>query len=150
MLAQNLGISLVTNVIELKTEENSITAVTRGGTADIKIPVLMTAERCRILRFPSIFSKQGNVEVWNNEKIGCIPERCGINGSPNSVLKVGCGSLIPRSVPASLEVNPVTKWYIAAFSSSLEIGGSTPKASAVRKITTFGIPPFPGICALSI
>lgn len=87
MLAQNLGISLVTNVIELKTEENSITAVTRGGTADVKIPVLMTAERCRTLRFPSIFSKQGNVEVWNNEKIGCIPERCGINGSPTRVLE---------------------------------------------------------------
>ena len=45
-----------------------------------------------------------------------------MNGSPNNVENVGCGSVIPRSVPASLDVNPVTKWYIAAFSSNLEIG----------------------------
>ena len=74
----------------------------------------------------------------------------GMNGSPNNVENVGCGSVIPRSVPASLDVNPVTKWYIAAFSSNLEIGGSTPNASAVKKITTLGIPPTPGICALEI
>ena len=72
----------------------------------------------------------------------------GMNGSPKSVENVGTGSVIPRSVPATLDVNPVTKWYIAASLLSLEIGGSTPKLSAVRKMTAFGIPPTPGIAAL--
>ena len=62
-----------------------------------------------------------------------------MNGSPKSEEKVGVGSLMPRSVPATLEVKPVMKWYMAAFSSSFEMGGSTPKASAVRKITTSGV-----------
>ena len=68
-----------------------------------------------------------------------------MNGSPNNVENVGCGSVTPLSVPANLDVKPVTKWYIAAFLSSLEIGGNTPNASAVKNTTTFGIPPLEGI-----
>ena len=30
----------------------------------------------------------------------------GMKGAPNSVENVGCGSVMPRSVPASLEVKP--------------------------------------------
>ena len=71
-----------------------------------------------------------------------------MKGSPNNVENVGTGSVIPLSVPANLDVKPVTKWYIAAFLSNLEIGGNTPKASAVKKITTFGMPPIEGIAAL--
>ena len=63
----------------------------------------------------------------------------GMNGSPKREENVGCGSLMPRSVPATLEVKPVMKWYMAAFLSSFEMGGSTPKASAVRKMTTSGM-----------
>ena len=73
-----------------------------------------------------------------------------MNGSPNNVENVGNGSLMPLSVPATLDVNPVTNWYIAASWSSLEIGGNTPKASAVKKITTLGTPPTPGIWAFWI
>ena len=62
-----------------------------------------------------------------------------MNGSPNSEENVGVGSLMPRSVPATFEVKPVMKWYMAEFSSSFEIGGSTPNASHVRKITTSGV-----------
>ena len=61
-----------------------------------------------------------------------------MNGSPKRDENVGWGSLMPRSVPATLEVKPVMKWYIAELSSSFEIGGRTPKASAVRKMTTSG------------
>ena len=68
-----------------------------------------------------------------------------MNGSPNNVENVGCGSVTPLSVPANVDVKPVTKWYIAAFLSNLEIGGNTPNASAVKKITTLGIPPLEGI-----
>ena len=69
----------------------------------------------------------------------------GMKGSPNRVEKVGWGSVMPRSVPASLEVKPVTKWYMAASLLRRLIGGRTPKASAVRKMTTLGMPPSPGI-----
>ena len=74
----------------------------------------------------------------------------GINGSPKHVENVGTGSFTPNSVPASFAVNPVTKWYIAASWLNLEIGGNTPKESAVKNITTFGIPPTPDNSALGI
>ena len=73
-----------------------------------------------------------------------------MNGSPKSVENVGTGSVIPTSVPATFDVNPVTNWYIAASLESFEIGGSTPNESHVRKITTLGIPPTPGIAAFGI
>ena len=44
----------------------------------------------------------------------------------------------------------VTKWYMAASLLRRLIGGRTPKASAVRKMTTLGMPPSPGIWALEI
>ena len=73
-----------------------------------------------------------------------------MNGSPNSVENVGTGSLMPISVPATLDVKPVTNWYIAASFESREIGGSTPNESQVRKMTTFGMPPMPGIAAFGM
>ncbi len=87
MLAQNLGISLVTGVVGLKKNNGGITAETRGETINLKTPVLLTVERSRILRFPSIFSAEGSVEVWNNGRVRCAPERCGLGGSPTRVLE---------------------------------------------------------------
>jgi len=37
--------------------------------------------------------------------VGC----CGRNGAPKAQEKVGCGSVTPISVPASLAVKPVRK-----------------------------------------
>ena len=42
---------------------------------------------------------------------------------------------MPRSVPASLAVKPDRKWYLVCSFGQLSDRGSTPKASAVRKIT---------------
>ena len=42
--------------------------------------------------------------------------------------KEGCGSVIPLSVPASLDVNPHKKWYCAWSSSKIDTGGNTPKS----------------------
>ena len=61
-----------------------------------------------------------------------------MNGAPKQVEKVGCGSVTPRSVPATLEVKPERKWYIACAGVSRAIGGSTPKASQVSMTTFFG------------
>lgn len=57
---------------------------------------------------------------------------------------------MPCSVPATFDVNPVTKWYIAASLLSREMGGKTPKLSAVRKMMTVGMPPLPGWAALGM
>ena len=64
-----------------------------------------------------------------------------MNGAPKQVEKVGCGSVTPRSVPATLEVKPERKWYIACAGVSRAIGGSTPKASQVSMTTFRGCPP---------
>jgi hypothetical protein len=42
------------------------------------------------------------------------------------------------------------KWYIACSGVSLLTGGSTPKASQVRKMTFFGWPPTQGILAFGM
>ncbi len=62
-----------------------------------------------------------------------------MKGAPKQVEKVGCGSLPrPFSVPATLAVKPERKWYMAWLGVSREIGGNTPKASAVSMITFLG------------
>ncbi len=64
-----------------------------------------------------------------------------MKGAPKQVEKVGSGSVTPRSVPATLEVKPERKWYIACAGVSRAIGGSTPKASQVSMTTLRGLPP---------
>ena len=64
-----------------------------------------------------------------------------MNGAPKHVEKVATGSVIPLSVPATLAVYPLKKWYIAISGVSRETGGKTPNASQVRKITFCGCPP---------
>ncbi len=57
-----------------------------------------------------------------------------MKGAPKYAENVATGSVIPRSVPASLEVYPDKKWYIAASVSNFATGGNTPKASAAKKM----------------
>jgi hypothetical protein len=66
-----------------------------------------------------------------------------MNGAPKQALNVADGSVTPRSVPATLAVYPEIKWYIACAGVNLAIGGSTPKASAVRNTMFCGCPPLP-------
>ena len=76
--------------------------------------------------------------------------RSGRNGAPKQVLNVAFGSVTPFSVPATFAVYPDRKWYIAPSGVSREIGGSTPKASAVSITTFCGCPPCPEGTALSM
>ena len=87
-LATKLGIGLVTNVLKLSIDGDSISCETRAGNESVKFPALLTVERINILRFPSIFSRLGEVTVWSNSDIGADPSRCGLHGSPTKVLKV--------------------------------------------------------------
>ena len=47
----------------------------------------MTLERVRELRFPSLRSKPGEVEIWDREKLGIDAKLCGTVGSPTRVLQ---------------------------------------------------------------
>lgn len=70
-------------------------------------------------------------------KVGCN----GKKASPKQAEKVGTGSLIPYSVPATLAVYPEIKWYMAYSGVNLDTGGKTPKASQVKKKIFLGWPP---------
>src|SRR5574344_1841089 len=59
------------------------------------------------------------------------------NAAPKQAEKVGVGSVIPRSVPASFAVKPERKEYFVCSGVRIETGGRTPNASAERKITFF-------------
>ena len=61
-----------------------------------------------------------------------------MKGDPKQALKAAFGSVTPTSVPASFEVKPDTKWYMTSSFSRIDTGGSTPKASAVRRTIVFG------------
>src|SRR3954469_17460235 len=72
------------------------------------------------------------------------------NGPPKHGENVADGSFTPISVPATFAVYPLMKWYIAWVGESLLTGGSTPKASQVRKMMSVGCPAMQGILAFGI
>src|ERR1043165_2295568 len=69
------------------------------------------------------------------------------NGPPKQGENVADGSLTPTSVPATLAVYPLMKWYIAWAADSELTGGSTPNASHVRKMMSVGWPATHGMRA---
>lgn len=87
MLSQKLSIPVITNAMEVKIKDNIVFADTRVGEEKLKLPALVTVERGYVLRFPSIFSKIGDVEIIDNEKLGCDSTKCGLLGSPTRVLE---------------------------------------------------------------
>ena len=86
-LATMLGIDLVTNVMKINGVKETIECTTRLGEESARLPALLTVERINNLRFPSIRSKMGEVEILNNQALGADPTRCGLHGSPTRVLK---------------------------------------------------------------
>lgn len=88
MLSQMLEIPLITNALSVSCDETGVTATTRIGEEQTTYPALITLERGYVLRFPSIFSKLGDVTLWDNTQLGCDPKRCGQQGSPTRVLQV--------------------------------------------------------------
>lgn len=87
MLSHKLGIPVITNAMSLELSDSFVRAITRIGEETQMYPVLVTIERGYVLRFPSIFSKTGEVEIIDNSKIGCDIIRCGFKGSPTKVLE---------------------------------------------------------------
>ena len=76
--------------------------------------------------------------------VGCSDRKA----APKHAEKVGVGSVIPRSVPASFEVKPERKYYLVWSGVRIDTGGSTPNASAERKITFLAAGPRLGLTML--
>lgn len=87
MLAQNLSIPVITNAMQIACKDNTVFADTRAGKENVQLPALVTVERGYVLRFPSIFSKLGEVQIIDNTKLGCDASKCGLTGSPTKVLQ---------------------------------------------------------------
>ena len=87
MLAQKLSIPVITNAMKVICDDGAVFADTRAGEESAKLPALATVERGYVLRFPSIFSKVGEVKLIDNDQIGCDVSKCGLSGSPTRVLK---------------------------------------------------------------
>ena len=84
MLAQRLGFEIKTKAIAFTGE--SIT-LRNGERFCLQEKTVLTFEKIRTLRFPSIFSKMGEVEVWDNCVLQIPQEQCGLQGSPTRVLR---------------------------------------------------------------
>ena len=87
-LATKLGIGLATNVLKMSISGDTVSCETRLGDETVKLPALLTVERINTLRFPSIFSRLGEVTLMSNADVEADPEKCGLHGSPTKVLKV--------------------------------------------------------------
>lgn len=85
-LAGLLGIPVLTNVFSFETGEGAVACETSLGAERAPLPALLTLERTKTLRFPSLFSRVGTVEVWDNTTVGADPARCGLAGSPTKVI----------------------------------------------------------------
>lgn len=88
MLSAKLGIPIITNAMSVNCDEKQVLASTRVEKESASCPCLVTLERSFVLRFPSMFSKAGEVRVVTNEELCCEVSKCGIEGSPTKVLEV--------------------------------------------------------------
>lgn len=84
MLAQRLGFEIKTKAIAFDGERITL----RSGESFLpKKGTVITFEKIRTLRFPSIFSKLKEAEIWDNSTLNLPREKCGLNGSPTRVIK---------------------------------------------------------------
>lgn len=84
MIAERLGMRLIPKVMEMsglhvKTRSGAEYTLERGD--------LVTFERIKTLRFPSIFSKISKARVIDNSALGLDTSKCGLSGSPTRVIR---------------------------------------------------------------
>ena len=84
MLAQRLGYAIQTKVMAFDGEKVTLRS---GETLVPQDRTVLTFEKIRTLRFPSIFSKPHEAETWDNGVLRLPVEKCGIKGSPTRVVK---------------------------------------------------------------
>ena len=108
-LAQLLGCPLATRALEVIKEGEGICVRKREETVRLQLPAVVTVERSRTLRLPSLFSKKGSVTVADREQLGLAPAECGLSGSPTRVVQSyekeagrKCHMLAPEELPCAL------------------------------------------------
>ena len=84
MLAERLKFNIKTKVIEFS---DGAILLRNGERTVIEDRTIYTFERIKTLRFPSIFSKVGEVEIWDNRVLSLPLEKCGLAGSPTRVVR---------------------------------------------------------------
>lgn len=84
MLAQRIGYAIQTKVMAFDGEKVTLRS---GETLVPQDRTVLTFEKIRTLRFPSIFSKPHEAETWDNGVLRLPVEKCGIKGSPTRVVK---------------------------------------------------------------
>ena len=84
MLSELLGYRLVNRVIN---EENGLLKLRNGQTERLEDHTIITFEKFRPLRSPSIFSKVSDVEVMTNDDLNLPKERIGLLGSRTKVVR---------------------------------------------------------------
>lgn len=87
MLAKRLGLPLVCGVLSAERCDCGLTVKTRFGEESVDLPALITVERGYVMRFPSIFSRIGDVKIMTHTDFDCDLSRCGLKGSPTRVMK---------------------------------------------------------------
>ena len=103
-LATFINFSLITNVMKINSISDSVNCDTRLENECAKLPALLTVERINTLRFPSILSRLGEIEVLDNSSVKADASKCGLNGSPTKVLKTfenSSGMRKCKFIPAS-------------------------------------------------
>ncbi len=84
MLAKRLDFKVITRVVDIDDQR----VVTRDGQTVLpEKNTIVTCERFLNLRFFSMFSKSGEIEIWDNSVLGLDLNKCGIKGSPTKVKK---------------------------------------------------------------
>lgn len=84
MLSERLGFDIKSKVIDFK--DGTVT-LRSGEKFSPRKKTVITFEKIRTLRFPSIFSKLGETEIWDNSVLQLPKEKCGLSGSPTRVIK---------------------------------------------------------------
>ena len=108
MLAQRLGFAIKPKVIAF--DKGTVT-LRNGECFTPQNRTVLTFEKIRTLRFPSIFSKVSEVEVWDNGVLNLPQEKCGLKGSPtrvkrsyeSSVGRRSCQFVTMDSLPALIQ-----------------------------------------------
>ena len=84
MLAQRLGFSLVTRVIQA---DGNGFCTRDGARGEFTCNTVYAFEKIKTLRFPSVFSKASEPETRNAYSLSADLTRCGLGGSPTRVIK---------------------------------------------------------------
>ena len=84
MLSEILGYQLLNKAMDFKEEE---IVLRNGDTKTLENKQIITFEKFKLLRAPSIFSKKKDVIVWNINDLDLAKENIGLEGSPTSVIR---------------------------------------------------------------